>query len=158
MGAGKSSAGKRLAKALSYSFYDLDTMIENDTGSSVNTIFSELGEEKFREIEKNQLLKTGSMINSVIACGGGTPCFFDNMEYMNKTGTTVYLEMSPAQLQSRISGTNRPLIANLSGDELLEYITKTLDGRKEFYQLAKIIVNGFDLNIQELRSLLPGVK
>lgn len=157
MGSGKTSAGKRLAAALDYTFIDLDSMIESEAGCSISEIFSDSGEERFREIEKIELGKTGDMKNCVIACGGGTPCFYDNMEYMNRVGFTVYLELSKAQLLSRIehSRSKRPLVAKLSGDELIDYIDSTLDSRAEYYRRAKISINGFDLNIPELKRLLP---
>lgn len=156
MGSGKSTAGKKLAAALGFSFCDLDQLIESETGLRIKEIFSKGGEDYFREIEKEIIRKTGSLTNCVIACGGGTPCFHDNMRWMNNSGITVYLEMSPRQLQSRlkVSGANRPLISGLEDDALAEYINTTLAGREPFYQQAKITVRGMDISIAKLTALV----
>ncbi|HMT29829.1 MAG TPA: shikimate kinase, partial [Bacteroidia bacterium] len=130
MGAGKSTAGKKLAGLLGYSFVDLDTMIESETKKSISELFA-AGQDKFREIEAHILRNTESMSNCVIAAGGGTPCFHDNMKWMINHGLTVYIKLSPGSLFHRLapSKTSRPLIAGKSDVELMEYIMETLKDR-----------------------------
>jgi len=152
MGSGKSTAGKKLAAALEYKFIDLDELIEEEMGVTIREIFSNEGEPFFRARESEVLRRTGQMANTVIACGGGTPCYHGNMDYMNKAGLTVYLEMTPGQLMGRLSksGDKRPLISSLKDDELVNYISKTLAEREPFYRKSNILVTGFDLNISKL--------
>lgn len=95
MGAGKTTIGKALAKDLGVMFYDLDWYIESRMRKTVKQIFDEAGEDGFRQIEHNMLHEVAEFENVVLSCGGGTPCFFDNMEYMNQCGETVYLKASP---------------------------------------------------------------
>ena len=95
MGAGKTTVGKALAKDLGLMFYDLDWYIESRMHKTVAQIFKESGEEGFRRIERNMLHEVAEFEDVVISCGGGTPCFFDNMEYMNSQGQTLYLQASP---------------------------------------------------------------
>ncbi|TFH38284.1 MAG: shikimate kinase [Bacteroidia bacterium] len=152
MGSGKSTAGRKLAGALGYEFFDLDHLIERERGVSIGEIFRDEGEPSFRITEAAILRKTGAKQNTVIACGGGTPCFHDNMGYMNSQGLTVYLEMTPGQLMGRLSASvgNRPLISSLAGDDLLNYITGTLEEREQFYRKASLTVRGLSLDIQAL--------
>ena len=91
MGAGKTTVGKALAKELNIEFYDLDWYIEARMRKTVKQIFDEQGEEGFRRIENNMLHEVGEFENVIVSCGGGTPCFFDNMDFMNRQGETVYL-------------------------------------------------------------------
>lgn len=95
MGAGKTTLGKALSQSLGLAFYDLDWYIESRMHRTVKQIFDERGEEGFRQIEHNMLHEVAEFENVVIACGGGTPCFFDNMEYLNGQGETVYLKCTP---------------------------------------------------------------
>ncbi|MBB4035150.1 shikimate kinase [Dysgonomonas hofstadii] len=141
MGAGKTTAGRELAKALGLDFIDLDHFIQGRFLKTVNQIFQEVGETEFRNIERNMLREVGEFENIVIATGGGTPCFFDNMEYMNQTGTTVYLKVQPEALASRLNTCKdkRPLIKDKSEEELYTFIVESLDKREPFYSRAKII-------------------
>ena len=156
MGSGKSTLGKRLGNALDLPFYDLDRLIESSEGMSVSQIFAEKGEEYFRQAEKKILRQTAVEGKGVVACGGGTPCFNDNMEFMNHSGVTVYLEMSAGQLYSRLrdSKNDRPLVASLAGEDLRDYITRKLDERLEFYNMAKITIPGLNPGLTKLIRLL----
>lgn len=156
MGSGKSTAGKKLAAALRYRFVDLDNMIEEETGLSIAAIFREKGEESFRISEMEILRMAGRLKDTVISCGGGTPCFHDNMEFMNSTGLTIYLEMTPVQLKSRLSSatSKRPLVESLEGDELMKYITDTLADREHYYLRSKIVIDGFSLDTAGLTKLV----
>ncbi|MCA1757011.1 MAG: shikimate kinase [Bacteroidales bacterium] len=156
MGSGKSSAGKRIAALLGYDFTDLDALLENDAGISVTEIFSKYGEKWFRKKEREVLHRTANMTDYVIACGGGTPCYFDNMEFMKEAGITCYLEMEASQLASRLrsSGTKRPLIKDIPEAGLTPWIEKKLSERMKFYELADITVNGFSIDYSELAEKL----
>lgn len=138
MAAGKTTLGKALARELNLQFVDLDHYIENRYHSSISKLFAERGEEGFRLIERNMLREVAEFENVVIATGGGTPCFFDNIDYMNIQGTTVFLDASIDTLFTRltIARTQRPLVAGKTEDELRAYITQMLDYRRPFYARA----------------------
>lgn len=136
MGSGKSTVGRRLAEKLSLHFIDFDKYIEKETGRTVPEIFETEGEEKFRSIEKEHLAKILSKENILLSLGGGTPCFFNNMEVINKNGTSVYLETSSEILAKRLlrSKTKRPLIRGKNESELKEFIELTLEKRNPYYK------------------------
>ena len=102
MGAGKTTVGKALAEDLGLTFYDLDWYIENRMRKTIKQIFDESGEEGFRKIEHNMLHEVAEFENVIISCGGGTPCLFDNMDYMNEQGETLYLKASPGVLYGHL--------------------------------------------------------
>jgi len=137
MGAGKSTLGKQLAKKLAVPFFDLDHIIERQIESSISEFFDSHSEESFRDIEAN-CLRQIALTPSVVSVGGGTPCFKNNMKYMNEVGKTIYLEGSPLFLASRLekSKAKRPLIADIDSDQLVEFIEKHLAERSVFYQQA----------------------
>lgn len=143
MGAGKTTVGKALARDMGLMFYDLDWYIETRMRKTVAEIFAERGEEGFRIIEKNMLHEVAEFEDVIISCGGGTPCFFDNMEYMNQQGDTVYLQASPEVLAAHLKMGKgvRPLLQGKTEEELHEYIRESLAKREPFYTQAKHIVN-----------------
>ncbi len=143
MGAGKTTVGKELAKALGLSFYDLDWYIESRMRKTVKQIFDEGGEEAFRNVERNMLHEVAEFENVVISCGGGTPCFFDNMDYMNRQGDTIYLQANPEVLVQHLKMGKgvRPLLQNKTGEELVQYIKTHLEEREPYYLKAKHILN-----------------
>ncbi|MBO7645900.1 MAG: shikimate kinase [Prevotella sp.] len=143
MGAGKTTVGKELAKRLGVTFYDLDWYIETRMRKKVKEIFDERGEEGFRQIEHNMLHEVAEFENIVLACGGGTPCFFDNMEYMNGQADVVYLRGTPEILFSHLKMGKgvRPLLLGKSDEELMKFITEQLKKREEFYMQAKHIID-----------------
>ncbi len=155
MGSGKSTAGKKLASLLDYTFIDLDNMIENETDHTIAEWFS-AGELKFREIESMVLRQTADFKNSVISTGGGTPCFHDNMQWMNENGVTVYIKMSTGGLFHRLiySKTTRPLLAGKTDVELMEFITESLKEREFFYSQAHFTFKGENLDVKELLETL----
>ena len=104
MGSGKTTLGKALAQKLGVDFIDLDLYIETRYHKTVREIFAESGEERFRQIEKSLLHEVADFENVIIAAGGGTPCFFDNIDYMNGHGTCVYLKASVEELCKRLAG------------------------------------------------------
>lgn len=139
MGAGKTTIGKALASNLGLMFYDLDWYIETRMHRTVAEIFEERGEEGFREIEHNMLHEVAEFENVVISCGGGTPCFYDNMEYMNRQGMTLYLKASPEVLAAhlRMGKSVRPLILGKNDEELRQFIIESLESREPYYSMAK---------------------
>lgn len=139
MGAGKTTLGKALSKKIGLPFYDLDTYIECQVHKTVRQFFDEQGEVEFRHIERDMLREVAEFENVVISCGGGTPCFFDNMEYMNRQGDTVYLRTTPETILKHLamSKVERPLLANKSREETLDFITGELAKRESCYQQAE---------------------
>ena len=143
MGAGKTTVGRKLANALGIAFYDLDWYIESRMRKTVKQIFDEGGEESFRRIERNMLHEVAEFEDVVISCGGGTPCFFDNMDYLNRQGETVYLQAEPAVLLQHLKMGKgvRPLLLGKTEEELTEYITAQLGEREKFYLKAKHVLS-----------------
>ena len=143
MGSGKTTVGKALAKSLGLPFYDLDWYIESRMRKTVAQIFAERGEEGFRKIEHNMLHEVAEFEDVVISCGGGTPCFFDNMDYLNGQGDVVYLKATPQVLYKHLlmGKGNRPLLTGKTPEELIEFITEQLKKREEFYGKARHILD-----------------
>jgi len=138
MGCGKTTFGKALSAATGLRFIDLDLYIEQRFHKTVRQIFDDEGENRFRQIEKEMLHETGEFSDCIISCGGGTPCFFDNMEYMNSKGTTLWLQTSNESLLSRLvrKRDKRPLLAGHTDEEIYEIITRQLKERAPFYSKA----------------------
>lgn len=138
MGAGKTTVGKALARELGLPFYDLDWYIESRRHKTVQQLFAEQGEETFRKIEQALLHELAEFEDVVISCGGGTPCFFDNIDYMNQQGQVVYLKATPDVLYKHLTmaRVERPLLKGKSSDELLEHIKVQLAQREPFYSKA----------------------
>lgn len=148
MGAGKTTVGKALANELGLTFYDLDWYIEDRYHRTVAQLFAERGEEGFRKVEQQMLHEVAEFENVIISCGGGTPCFFNNMEYMNGQAQTVYLKATPDVLYRhlKMSKAERPLLKNKTEEELKEYIKNSLAQRQDYYEKAKYI---FDVELLE---------
>jgi shikimate kinase len=144
MGCGKSYYSKILSREVMMPAFDMDNIIEDLEGVDIYELFFEKGEEYFRQVE-NQVLQDLIKINKgyLIACGGGTPCFYNNMEMMNQKGATIYLKASPTYLFNRLknSQTSRPLIAMMDNVELKQFIEKTLADREPFYKQATQIID-----------------
>ncbi|MFC4721067.1 shikimate kinase [Geojedonia litorea] len=156
MGSGKSSIGKKLAAILKSSYCDLDEVIEKKEHRSITEIFKEKGEIYFRTIESKYLIEVLEQnSNSVIALGGGTPCYGNNMDEITKAQGTVsiYLKASINSLSNRLFNekANRPLIAHLETVEALnEFIGKHLFERSSFYNQCKIVINTDNKSIDEV--------
>lgn len=151
MGSGKTTVGKMLAKSLALSFIDLDDFIQNKYRKTIADIFAELGEEEFRKIESRALREVSEIEDVVISTGGGAPCFFDNMKVMNNAGITLYIEVRPEELATRLlaSKTVRPLIVGKSKDELIPFISKHLSQRERYYRSAQIIYQSERMTTKE---------
>lgn len=164
MGAGKTTVGKALAKELDMQFYDLDWYIEGRMRKTVTQLFAERGEDGFRKIEYNMLHEVAEFENVIISCGGGTPCFFDNMDYMNGQGKVVYLKASPEVLHKHLlmGKTERPLLKGKSPEELIAFIREQLERREPFYSKARYtldvnLLDDYDkikISVERLRKLL----
>ena len=139
MGSGKTTVGRQLALSLGLSFYDLDWYIEMRFRRTIEQIFKEKGEEGFRTIEFNMLREVAEFEDIVLSCGGGTPCFGDNMDYINSKGETIYLQAAPEVLAAhlRMGKVVRPLIQGKNDEELLQYIRLSLAEREPYYLQAK---------------------
>jgi shikimate kinase len=159
MGAGKTTVGKALSKELGIPFYDLDWYIESRMHKTVPQIFAEKGEEGFRKIEYNLLREVAEFENVIISCGGGTPCFYDNVDYMNKQGKTIYLKATPEVLYGhlKMGKTVRPLLVGKSKEELLDFITEQLAKREPFYTKARYTLDNYEkikISVEKIRELL----
>lgn len=146
MGAGKTTVGRQLAAELGLMFYDLDWYITSRMRRTVPEIFEESGEEGFRKVEQAMLHEVAEFENVVLSCGGGTPCFFDNMEYLNRQGETVYLKASPEVLYAhlKMGKSVRPLLLNKTPEEVEAFVRKQLKQREPFYLQAKHVL---DVNV-----------
>lgn len=164
MGAGKTTLGKALARELHIPFIDLDWYIEERFHKTVGELFTEKGEMGFRELEKNLLHEVGEFEDVVISTGGGAPCFYDNMDYMNRTGKTVFLDVHPDILfrRLRIAKQQRPILQGKEDEELREFIVQALAKRAPFYTQAHYLFNAgeledhwqIDASVRQLRELL----
>ena len=147
MGSGKTYWGKKWSEKIGKEFFDTDEIIEQQQGITIAKIFATDGENHFRNLE-TEILKNMSLQNNlIIACGGGTPCFNDNITWMNQNGTSVYLQSSPENISKRLMSEKekRPLIKHLNDEELLFYITEKIKEREVFYQQAEKVINVDDL-------------
>lgn len=138
MASGKTTFGRALAAETGRRFIDLDEEIEKDSGESVAALISREGLDNFREMERKTLQKFAAEKDAIISCGGGTPCYFDNMELMNRLGTTLLLEASPSRIAERVlaAGPTRPLLAGLNREELKSRIASHLKERSPWYEKA----------------------
>ena len=156
MGSGKSHLGRKLSKYLGMQFVDMDNYIEKRNYKTIPQIFAEEGEAEFRKKECKALEELSEFTDIVIATGGGAPCFFDNIDLMNNSGKTIYLNIDPKILAFRLmrSKTERPLIKGKSKDELIKFIDESLKKRNVFYKQAKYQITRPDINMDELEKLI----
>jgi shikimate kinase len=153
MGSGKSHWGRLLSQKLSIPFFDLDEQVAEQAGKSIAEIFAEEGEEHFRVQEKQELhIITETHESFVMACGGGSPCYFNNIEYMQQAGITVWINTPLEILFQRLvkEKDNRPLIKNLSDEQLKGFISKKFADRKIYYEQAAIKIDEEPVQIEKL--------
>lgn len=151
MGAGKTTVGRMLAKDMGLMFYDLDWYITSRMRRTVAQIFEGSGEEGFRRIERNMLHEVAEFENVVISCGGGTPCFFDNMDYLNLQSETVYLKATPEVLYAhlKMGKSVRPLLLDKTPEEVEAFVKQQLQQREPYYSKAKHVL---DVNVLDSRD------
>lgn len=157
MGSGKSKLGKKVASQLTVPFFDLDDEVEKSAGKSITELFQESGEEAFRSLESEVLVNIISKNEAfVLSTGGGTPCFNDNMELMNQSGKTIYLNVDSTILYGRLrtAKKKRPLIANLSDEELKDFIEVSLSKRNTFYFHAAVIASESNMTAKKILDLI----
>ena len=164
MGAGKTTLGKAFARAMGLTFIDLDWYIEERFHKTIRELFTERGQDAFRDLERRMLHEVGEFEDVVISVGGGTPCFFDNVDYMNSVGETVFLDVDIRVLFRRlkIAKHQRPLLDGKSDEELMQFIQEALQNRLSFYTRAKHTFNGEKLedrrqiqqSVERLKELL----
>lgn len=153
MGSGKTHWGRLLSQKLSLPFFDLDEQVSVHAGKSIPEIFAKEGEEHFRLTEKEVLYIIAESHESfVMACGGGSPCFFNNIDYMNQSGTTVWINTPKEILFDRLvkEKANRPLIKNLSDEQLRGFISRKYSDRKIYYEQADIIMDEEPVQLDHL--------
>ena len=143
MGTGKTHLGKLWAVQHGMSFYDLDHEIEQNAGMTIREMFEKHGEHYFREKEREVLHEFENKDKFILSTGGGTPCFFDNMQWMNKKGITIYLNTSIPILAERLlkEKAHRPLIQNLTNEELIPFIQNNINKRNKFYTQSNVILD-----------------
>lgn len=156
MGCGKSRLGRLLSEHLGLQFVDMDDYIEERNCKTVPQIFADHGEDGFRQRERKALEELAEFTDIIIATGGGAPCFYDNIDLMNKTGKTVFLNIDPAILADRLmsSKTERPLIKGKSRDELVAFIDETLKKRMQFYSQAQFEITEPDFDLDVLHNMI----
>lgn len=153
MGVGKTHWGKILSNKLGLPFYDLDELIVEREGRSINQIFDEDGEEYFRTVERDVLHEFSEENDSMLlSCGGGAPCFFNNIAFMNEMGVTIWINTPFEILLGRLrqGKDKRPLLKDLSDEQLKAYIVKKNADRRMYYEQAKVIVDDRVIEIEKL--------
>ncbi|HLR36556.1 MAG TPA: shikimate kinase [Chitinophagaceae bacterium] len=152
MGAGKTYWGQKLKSTLDLPFYDLDQVIEAEEGLNIPEIFEKFGENYFRSLETEYLKKVSENENVLVSCGGGTPCFMDNMSLMKELGLTIWLNASPGIMVDRVKEQKniRPLLKNLNEEQLKEYVCQKLEERKPFYGQAQLIIDPIKFDVHSL--------
>jgi len=160
MGSGKTYWGKLWAVETGMSYFDLDDVIEKKEGMSVEAIFEKKSENYFREQESALLRTMGKQEDCIISCGGGTPCFDGNMQWMNENGTTVYLQANPVKLIENIllEIDKRPLLKKINKGEMLFFVEQKLKERDPFYTQAKITLSVKDLDVSSIRNIIQKSK
>lgn len=156
MGCGKSTLGRRLSEFTGQQFIDMDHYIEERNYKTIPQIFAEEGEAEFRKKERKAIEELSEFTDIIIATGGGAPCFFDNIDLMNRTGKTIYMNIDPEILADRLlkSKTERPLIKGKSHHELVSFIDETLKKRNEFYKQAHYQITEPDIDLGKLMEML----
>lgn len=160
MYSGKTTVGHKLATRLGYQWIDLDQMLETTFHTTVPIFFKRYGEEAFRKIEQKLLHSTAELDNIVISTGGGTPCHFDNIEWMNLHGTSVYFDVTIETLLRRASQSKkpRPILAGMTEEERSLYVRQQLSQRLPYYQKANIIFPADQPDLDQLIGLVTSAQ
>ena len=154
MGSGKTTLGKKTASILNIPFLDLDELIVLDTGMSINELFAQKGEVFFRKTERSVLYNYPFKANTIIATGGGTPCFYDNHDFMKQIGVTIYLKVSVGELANRLQLSNeRPLLCN-NILNLHDFIIQNLSQRESNYSMSDYIVESDNISTDDIKNII----
>lgn len=156
MGSGKTTLGKKIAAALALPFIDLDHELVKHIGMSIPEYFETYGEDSFRKLE-NEFLKQQGTTNSIISTGGGTPCYYDNMEWIKANGLALYLYHTPKSLWSRLNQSDvnkRPVLKGLTGEELLSFIETKLEEREPYYGQAHLKIEQLNTPLEDIVNIL----
>jgi shikimate kinase len=156
MGSGKTTQGNRISNRLNIDFFDLDQEIESRYRLSVFDFFLKYGEDAFRKIESNVLRSLSENENYVISTGGGTPCFNNNMEWMNRTGITFYIKMQEGVLINRLaaSKTKRPLLMGKTDEEVALFVKNQLAEREYYYKQAHYELDGMSFDADMVPAII----
>lgn len=157
MGSGKTHWGQLLAAKMDLPFFDLDAVIEQKEKASIADIFAERGEEAFRYIEKDALEKLVSGHKDfIISCGGGTPCFFNNIGFMKQKGLVIWLNTQVDTLVSRLlkQKSSRPLLKSIADTELKQYIISKILRRRLYYEQADVMVHEETLSVDTFAEII----
>lgn len=157
MGTGKTHWGRLLSEKTGLRFFDLDEQIVNVADKTINEIFAEKGEEAFRLLEKETLhIISESHESFIMACGGGTPCFFNNIVYMKEQGTVVWINTSPQTIFERLlkEKENRPLLRELTDDQMRNFIAKKIADRRIYYEQAQVTIDEETITIDKFIDTL----
>ena len=158
MGSGKTHWGKRLSKRVDIPFYDLDEEIVRAEQQSIQQIFHDKGEEYFREKERDMLEAiTDDHSALILSCGGGTPCFFNNIDFMKQHGTVIWLNTAVDTLVQRLlrEKSHRPVIKNVADADLRAFIIKKLQDRKLYYEQADVMLHEESITLDSLLKIVP---
>ncbi|OJV12801.1 MAG: shikimate kinase [Dyadobacter sp. 50-39] len=154
MSSGKTTLGKKLARALNYRFIDLDKLIEKDQGMEISAIFAQKGEDYFREVETRILKDTATQQGIVLASGGGTPCFFDNMKVIKEMGVSIFLDVPAEDLARRIENhgkDDRPILSGATS--LVDTLRSRITDRIPYYSQADFTLKG-EIDVSHLLEVL----
>lgn len=159
MGAGKTTAARRLAQRMGWEVVDTDALFEEKYKISVNDFFNKYDEPLYRKLESEVLKATESLDHVVVSTGGGTACFFDNMDWMNQHGLTVFLRISPQAAVDRVihSRHKRPLVEGKNEEELTEFVNQHYASRLPFYEQARITAKSEDFDIERLMEAIKDI-
>ena len=151
MGAGKTTTARRLAQRMGWEVVDTDALFEEKYKISVNDFFNKYDEPLYRKLESEVLKATESLEHVVVSTGGGTACYFDNMEWMNQHGLTVFMRISPQAAVDRVihSRHKLPLAEGKSEEELTEFVNRHYASRMPFYEQAQITVKSEDFDLED---------
>ena len=153
MGSGKTYWGRLLSETLKLPFFDLDEQVIHAESKTINEIFEQKGEEYFRLKEKERLhFITENHAGFIMSCGGGAPCYFNNIDYMNRNGTTVWLNTPMDEMFKRLlkEQDQRPLLKGLSYDQMKSFIKKKFSDRRMYYEQADIEIEDEHITLDQL--------
>jgi shikimate kinase len=159
MASGKTNIGRELARMTGMEFADLDDLFEQRYRISIMDFFEKYGENVFRQMEQKVLMDTVLLENVVISTGGGTPCFFDNMQFIRAQGRSVYLRMDASSLSARLRAIRkkRPLLTGVAGEDLETFVQQQLLEREPYYLQADLVLEGTSCNAASVfEALFPG--